>query len=445
MLRGLICSAAVVLAVIVQLTIINRIAFPGGTGPDLVLLAVAALSLANGPLAGSLIGFCAGLALDVAPPGSHFVGQDALVFCLIGYACGLVADEPSSDGVPDQGHTALFEITVTAVAVVFGEALSSLLGAMLSDPRVTWAAITHVLPIAVIYDLLLCPFVLLAVAAALRLAGGARRSRTSGQQPRRAVASSSGLAHATPRLRLSEHGHGAMSGAGSLGAAFSSSGAAKVKFGAGRGGRPLGGSMLGGAAALNSGLGGSRLNSSRFGPSRMGRSLLGGSVFSRSPSALRSPSSARKPALMGHSSFLGRSSLLGRSPLGRSPALGRSAGLGRSAASRRARGQLRSAAGGSAAGYAPRLARPGPLARLAGALRRPARRQPRLHQRQAAFRPPIAGRSPGRGWLRGSSLRRGRMGRGLTPGRMPGRGSAPARLHMRRSRFKRRWRTGGYR
>jgi len=445
MLRGLICSAAVVLAVIVQLTIINRVAFPGGTGPDLVLLAVAALALANGPLAGSLIGFCAGLALDVAPPGSHFVGQDALVFCLIGYACGLVADEPSSDGVPDQGHTALFEITVTAVAAVFGEALSSLLGAMLSDPRVTWAAITHVLPIAVIYDLLLCPFVLLAVAAALRLAGGARRSRTSGQQPRRAVASSSGLAQVTPRLRLSEHGHGAMSGAGALGAAFSSSGAAKVKFGAGRGGRPLGGSMLGGAAALNSGLGSSRLNSSRFGPSRMGRSLLGGSVFSRSPSAIRSPSSARKPALMGHSSFLGRPSLLGRSPLGRSPALGRSAGLGRSAASRRARGQLRSAAGGSATGYAARLSRPGPLARRAGALRRPARRQPRLHQRQAAFRQPIAGRSPGRGWLRGSSLRRGRMGRGLTPGRMPGRGSAPARLHMRRSVFKRRWRTGGYR
>ncbi len=445
MLRGLICSAAVVLAVIVQLTIVNRIAFPGGTGPDLVLLAVAALSLANGPLAGALIGFCAGLALDVAPPGSHFVGQDALVFCLIGYACGLVADAPSSDGVPDQGHTALFEITVTAVAAVFGEALSSLLGAMLSDPRVTWAAITHVLPIAVIYDLLLCPFVLLAVAAALRLAGGPRRSRTSGQQPLRAVASSSGLAHVTPRLRLSEHGHGAMSGAGSLGAAFSSSGAAKVKFGAGRGGRPLGGSMLGGAAALNSGLGGSRLNSSRFGPSRMGRSLLGGSVFSRSPSAIRSPSSARKPALMGHSSFLGRSSLLGRSPLRRSPALGRSAGLGRSAALRRARGQLRSAAGGSATGYAPRLSRPGPLARLAAALRRPSGRQPRLHQRQAAFRQPIAGRSPGRGWLRGSSLRRGRMGRGLTPGRMPGRGSAPARLHMRRSRFKRRWRTGGYR
>ena len=91
----------------------DRIAFPGGTGPDLVLLAVAALALAGGPMTGSLIGFWAGLALDVAPPGSHFVGQNALVFCLIGYACGLVAGHPdlrrgtrarAHGAVRDRGH-----------------------------------------------------------------------------------------------------------------------------------------------------------------------------------------------------------------------------------------------------------------------------------------------------------------------------------------------------
>ena len=78
-----------------------------------MLLAVAALGLAGGPMPGVLIGFWVGLALDVAPPGSHFVGQDALVFCLIGYACGLVADEPDLRGgtragahgaVRDRGH-----------------------------------------------------------------------------------------------------------------------------------------------------------------------------------------------------------------------------------------------------------------------------------------------------------------------------------------------------
>ena len=96
-MRGLISFVLVAVTVIVQLTIVDRIAFPGGAGPDLVLLAVAALALAGGPLAGVLTGFLAGLALDVAPPGSHFIGQNALVFCLIGYACGLLADDSSGD------------------------------------------------------------------------------------------------------------------------------------------------------------------------------------------------------------------------------------------------------------------------------------------------------------------------------------------------------------
>ena len=178
-MRWLISILAAGLAVIAQVTIVDRITFPGGTGPDLVLLAVAALALAGGPMLGSLIGFSAGLALDVAPPGSHFVGQDALVFCLIGYVCGLVAENPASEGVPEQGHTALFEIVVTAVGAVCGEALMALLGVMLSDPRVTWSAIKHVLPVAAGYNVVLAPFALYAAAAVLRLAGTRRESSTA--------------------------------------------------------------------------------------------------------------------------------------------------------------------------------------------------------------------------------------------------------------------------
>ncbi len=176
-MRWLISFLAAGVAVIAQVTIVDRITFPGGTGPDLVLLAVAALALAGGPMLGSLVGFSAGLALDVAPPGSHFVGQDALVFCLIGYLCGLAAENPASEGVPEQGHTALFEIVVTAVGAVCGEALMALLGVMLSDPRVTWSAIKHVLPVAAGYDVVLAPFALYAAAAVLRLAGTRRESR----------------------------------------------------------------------------------------------------------------------------------------------------------------------------------------------------------------------------------------------------------------------------
>ena len=530
MVRGLISFAAAGIAVIVQLTIVDRIAFPGGTGPDVALLAVAALGVAGGPLAGALIGFWAGLALDVAPPGSYLVGENALVFCLIGYLCGLACDVPNTDGVPEQGHTALFEIVVTAAGAVCGEALTVALGKMLSDPRISVPAVRHVLPVAVAYDVLLCPFVLYAIAAVLRLAGPPRSqrdraawatsaARSPAAAPQGAIRQVSG--GKTPRLRLSERSAGEgltgprspwgargprgpasakreprlkLGHSGSLGAAYATSGsrrgpglsgtmagalgggAAKVRFGTRRGEGVLGGALgglggaksglggaksgLGGASrALNSSLARSRLNSSRFGRSRMGRSLLGGSVFSRSSSALRAPAPAMRHASIGRSSFLGRSPAFGRSPaLGRKPSPGRVSALGRTFTWRRTAGRMRSP-GGSAAGYAPRVGKPGPLARLADALRRPARHQPRLRSRQTAFRQSIRTRSPGRGWLRRSSPRLGPAGRGWAARRAPRLGTR-TRLHMPRpkrpkrpkgpkgskgSGWKKRWRTGGYR
>ncbi len=211
-MRWLISFLAAGAAVIVQVTIVDRITFPGGTGPDLVLLAVVALALAGGPILGSLVGFSAGLALDVAPPGSHYVGQDALVFCLIGYLCGLAAENPASEGVPEQGHTALFEIVVTAVGAVCGEALMALLGVMLSDPRVTWSAIKHVLPVASVYDVVLAPFALYAAAAVLRLAGTRRESSQGAFSGLPAAGAIAGAGQGalrqvggnTPKLRLAE-------------------------------------------------------------------------------------------------------------------------------------------------------------------------------------------------------------------------------------------------
>jgi rod shape-determining protein MreD len=499
--RAVISLVVVAVTVVFQLTVVDRITFPGGAGPDLVLLVVAALALAGGPMAGVLTGFLAGLALDVAPPGSHFVGQNALVFCLVGYLCGLLADDSSGDA--EQGHTALFEIVVTAAGAICGEALRALLGVMLSDPRVTWPAITNVLPAAVAYDVLLCPFVLYAVAAALRLAGARGEGRRVGWSPSQARTPAPGASQGairqlaggnTPRLRLSERDKGpgsigGMRGPGAarptarrepqlklgrpgkrapagLGAAFApaglGAGTARVRFGSRRREGVLGGSLLGGSrsgigsgsARLGSGrLGSARLGSGRLGStglgiprlgsSSMGRSLLGGSVFSR-----KSSSSLGRPAVFGRSAPLGLTSPL------------------------RHRGNP---AGGGLTGHAPRFSRGGSLTRLTSALRRSA-----------------GPKSPGRGWLRGMSsrgafprrgaLRRGslssgslggasmsrrafggrrigRSGAGLSGRSLSGRGgrglsnrsgrslsgAGSPRLRMPRPRSRRRWRTGGYR
>jgi len=407
--RGLISFVLVAVTVVFQLTVVDRIAFPGGSAPDLVLVEVAALALASGPLAGALTGFWGGLALDVAPPGSHFTGEDALVFCLVGYACGLLADTSSGDGATEGGHTALFEILVTAAGAVCGEALLALLGVMLSDPRVTWSAITNVLPVAVIYDILLCPFVLYATAAALRVAGTRREASPAGGFR----AHSSGLAlpgasqgtvrraggGSVPRLRLSEagRGHGSMAG---LGSAF-------------------GGTRSGSSALRISG----------FSSSSTGRSLLGGSLFSRSSLSF---------GISRNSTPFGSSTSLRSSAFGRSSGSLRSSAFGRSSAFRR-RGNMMRAPGGWP-GSAPRLAHIGRrrgLGRIFGGSRRPA--QPK---------------SPGQGWLRRSSARRTSLGRGWTGAGMPGlrpgsrgfkgsRGSV--RLRMPRPKARRRWRKRGYR
>jgi rod shape-determining protein MreD len=506
--RAVISVVVVAVTVVLQLTIVNRIAFPGGAGPDLVLLVVAALALAGGPMAGVLTGFLAGLALDVAPPGSHFTGQDALVFCLVGYFCGLLADDASGDA--EQGHTALFEIVVVAAGAVCGEALLALLGVTLSDPRVTWQAITNVLPAAVAYNVLLCPFVLYAVAAALRLGGARGESRRAGWSPSQARTPAPGASQGAirqlaggnaPRLRLSERDKGpgsigGLRGPGAvrptarrepqlklgrpgqrspagLGAAFApaglGAGTARVRFGGRRREGVLGGSLLGGSRSAGRGgsarlgsaglgssrlgssrLGSSRLGISRFGGSSMGRSLLGGSVFSRTSS----------------------------SPLSRPAVFGRSPSLGLASPFRH-RGNL---AGGGLTGHAPRFSRGSPLTRITSALRRSG-----------------APKSPGRGWLRGVSSRgafarrgslrsgslsssslgsasmsrrafgsrrigrnpagrslaggnlggrgltgRGLTGRGLSSRRGLGRASSP-RLRMPRPKSRRRWRSGGYR
>ena len=484
-MRAVIAVVVVAVTVVVQLTVVDRIAFPGGAGPDLVLLVVAALALAGGPMAGVLTGFLAGLALDVAPPGSHLVGQNALVFCLVGYSCGLLADDAAGDA--EQGHTALFEIVVTAAGAVVGEALLALLGVMLSDPRVTWPAITNVLPAAVAYDVLLCPFVLYAVAAALRLGGARDEGRRAGWSPSQARTPAPGASQGAirqlaggnaPRLRLSERDKGSGSIGGlrgpgavrptarrepqlklgrpgqrypvGLGAAFAPVGArglgagtARVRFGGRRREGVLGGSLLGSAGPRSSRLGSSRLGSSRLGSSRpgisrlgstsMGRSLLGGSVFSRKSSPLS------RPAVFG-----------------RSPSLGLASPL-------RHRGNL---AGGGLTGHAPRFSRGNSLTRLTSALRRsqgpksPARGWLRgASSRGASLRAASSRRSSlgsasmGRRAFSGRRIGRNLAGRGLVSRSLAGRGlvgrglghAGSPRLRMPRPRSRRRWRSGGYR
>jgi rod shape-determining protein MreD len=157
--RALVVAAVVVAAVTVQLGVLPAIAV-GDVVPNLVLVVVIAFALARGPEYGVLVGFAAGLILDLAPPADHTAGRWALAFVVVGYLAGLARR--------DARASALAAVLVVAAGSFIGTSLFALSGLLLQDPGVTFEGVMHVLPIALVYDVVLTPLVVPAVLALMR-------------------------------------------------------------------------------------------------------------------------------------------------------------------------------------------------------------------------------------------------------------------------------------
>ncbi|MDI3423799.1 rod shape-determining protein MreD [Streptomyces luteolus] len=159
--RMLLSTTLVVLALIIQVSVLARLHLPGAV-PDLMLLTVLGLALVYGHVGGALIGFGAGLLADLAPPADHAVGRYALVLCVIGYLAGLVK--------PDSGQ---LRSATGPMAVVVGAAIGSTLlyagvGALVGDTAAAHVGLGSLLFTATLYDLLLAPFVVPAIMALAR-------------------------------------------------------------------------------------------------------------------------------------------------------------------------------------------------------------------------------------------------------------------------------------
>ncbi|MFI5616646.1 rod shape-determining protein MreD [Streptomyces sp. NPDC051567] len=149
--RIVLSATLVVVALVVQVTVLGRLQLPGAV-PDLLLLTVVALALVYGHTGGALIGFGAGLLADLAPPADHAAGRYALVLCLIGYAAGLVR--------PDNGRfRSAWGPMLTVVAAAIGSTLLyASVGALVGDTAVRDVGLAGLLFTATLYDLLLAPF-----------------------------------------------------------------------------------------------------------------------------------------------------------------------------------------------------------------------------------------------------------------------------------------------
>ncbi|MET9471779.1 rod shape-determining protein MreD [Streptomyces sp. NPDC002917] len=149
--RTLLSTALVVIALVVQVSVLARLQLPGAV-PDLLLLVVLGLAFVYGHVAGALIGFGAGLLADLAPPADHAAGRYALVLCVIGYCAGLVR--------PDNGRlkSAFVPMAAVVAAAIGSTLLYALVGALVGDTAARHVGLGSLLFTAAVYDLLLAPF-----------------------------------------------------------------------------------------------------------------------------------------------------------------------------------------------------------------------------------------------------------------------------------------------
>jgi rod shape-determining protein MreD len=439
--RALVAAAlpvALFVAVVVQLTVVNRLPLPGGTAPDLVLLLVTAVAVSTSPMTGLLTGFAGGLALDIAPPASHYAGEYALVFGLAGYFAAWIA---AASGATTGERNPWVELGAMAAATAAGEAGKAGLGLLLSDPHVTGPAIKHALPGAIAWDLLLTPFAFFLVAWVAGLArpvaeraprpefvGAQRlaavfRLASAGAAPNLKLAGTGAKfennspARRVPKLRLSDARSKSFVRTGPAG-----SGAAPPTRPGGR------------TARLNFAHSASALRSTG-GPDRRGRTPRLSFLHSRT--ALRSASGVGRLGRTPKLSFLHSGTALrsasGVGGLGRTPKLnfaGQSSVITPPRSQKGpGKGWIRAAGrGASAAGGGTRAAGTGAGSPITVAGRRP----PKAGWLQTdAHRPTTAKRAtPGKGWLRKSRRPRANWY-----------SSGPSTRWVRRSRSKDRWRT----
>src|SRR3954467_8201989 len=150
-LRGLGLAGVIVLAVVLQVAVFSALSFDGVV-PNLALLVVVAAALVRGAEFAAVLGFLSGLAVGLAPPAAPVAGRWALALVVVGYLAGRVRH--------DAGTSALAAMITVAACSFVGTSVFALTGMLLHDPAIPVASALRVIPVAVLYDVLVTPFVL---------------------------------------------------------------------------------------------------------------------------------------------------------------------------------------------------------------------------------------------------------------------------------------------
>jgi rod shape-determining protein MreD len=155
--------------VVLQVSLFPHLSWHGVV-PNLALLVVVAAALVRGARFASVLGFFAGLAVDLAPPADHVAGQWALAFVIVGYAAGRIREQTLHQTQPGAAGV----VGAVAVSSFIATSLFAFSGLLLSDVALSVSGMVTTVLIAVVFDVLLTPVVMPVV---MRLFAGLRPAR----------------------------------------------------------------------------------------------------------------------------------------------------------------------------------------------------------------------------------------------------------------------------
>jgi rod shape-determining protein MreD len=161
-LRALAAFVAVSVALVLQVSLFPHVSWHGIV-PNLCLLVVVGAALTRGPQFAAVLGFAAGVALDLAPPADHLAGRWALALVVVGYVAGHVRQGSRQDARP----SATTVVATVAASSFVGTSVFALSGIVLGDP-IGIPELLEVIAVAMLWDVLLTPFVLPPVMALFR-------------------------------------------------------------------------------------------------------------------------------------------------------------------------------------------------------------------------------------------------------------------------------------
>ena len=153
-LRAALALAAVSFAAVLQVSFFPHVAWHGIV-PNVCLLVVVGAALTRGPQFAAVLGFVAGVVLDLAPPADHLAGRWALALVVVGYVAGQVRLGTRTQARPSAGTV----VATVAASSFVGTSVFALSGVLLGDP-IAIPDLLEVIVAALLWDVLLTPFVL---------------------------------------------------------------------------------------------------------------------------------------------------------------------------------------------------------------------------------------------------------------------------------------------